>query len=282
MKKAINYQDMINNLINKDLVISDTRFALKILEKTNYYRFSSYFKYFLNENNKFKTGISFESIYFLYEFDKKLKNLFVFYLEEVEIKLKSKIAYYLAHTFDSDFLYFNFKNWKIYDNTVIAKSLIETIIKRCNEEHEQELIRLYSEEHQKENGIPIWIGIEFLSFGETLELLNSLNEIHKKEIMASLNFKNYHILYEALNSLRIVRNLCAHHGRLWNNSFYSTRKKIKGKPHIWNNLNSKRMVSYTVGILHEFLDESYDEFIKELNELLTIYKVNKISMGFEE
>jgi hypothetical protein len=37
-----------------------------------------------------------------------------------------------------------------------------------------------------------------------------------------------------------------------------------------------------VGILHEFLDESYDEFIKELNELLTIYKVNKISMGFEE
>jgi len=42
------------------------------------------------------------------------------------------------------------------------------------------------------------------------------------------------------------------------------------------------MVSYTVGILHEFLDESYDEFIRELDELLTIYRVNKISMGFEK
>lgn len=90
MKMATTYTNMIDNLLSRNLIISDNEFALQVLQKTNYYRLTSYFKHFYTSNRMFKNNITFEQIYNLYIFDKKLKNLFLYHLEEVEVKLKTK------------------------------------------------------------------------------------------------------------------------------------------------------------------------------------------------
>lgn len=88
MKKVfLNYEQQINKLSKeKDLLISDEKYAEEMLKRYSYYSLISGYKDNFKDTgiNKYKSGTKFEDIVALYEFDDILRELFLKYLLKIE------------------------------------------------------------------------------------------------------------------------------------------------------------------------------------------------------
>lgn len=270
---------MLESLKNKGFLITDEEEVYRILQRVTFYKFNQYCDYF---KIKLKNEtVSIEKVYTLYLFDKEIRSLFLNHIGDVEIELKSKIAYYIGDITSDDFQYLAFDNEELYENFDKIKALSEKIVKKCTAEERMKLKKYYGESHEKEDGIPIWIAFESLTFGEVIEFLTALKEKHRHEIMKQLGYKNYKIFHENLESLRIVRNVCAHYNRFWNNKFFSPRKKIKGYKNLWNYIETKNMVSYIYGVFSIILPEDeFNSFNIRLSKVVENYKIDIREMGF--
>lgn len=73
--------------------------------------------------------------------------------------------------------------------------------------------------------LPIWVATEVMSFGVLSNLYRLMPQLDQEVLAARLQVSTADgrgdrgALANWLNSLRNVRNICAHHGRLWNRTF---------------------------------------------------------------
>ena len=77
MKTYKSNEELIEYLISKNVKIINKKDTLNKLCKYSYYSIiNSYKNIFKNENNEYKDVVTFDEIFFLYEFDKNLKFIF--------------------------------------------------------------------------------------------------------------------------------------------------------------------------------------------------------------
>ena len=62
---------------------------------------------------------------------------------------------------------------------------------------------------------PLWIMLEAVSFGALSKLYSNLHLNNQKQVAAELGF-HHEMLASWFKSLNVLRNMCAHHSRLWN------------------------------------------------------------------
>ena len=82
---------------------------------------------------------------------------------------------------------------------------------------------------------PSWKTLELSSLGGLSKLYGNLkNNIgSKNEIAEHFGAVNHTYLPSWLLSISQIRNICAHHGRLWNRNLPGTPKLLKSPPHPW-------------------------------------------------
>jgi abortive infection bacteriophage resistance protein len=97
LKPPTTFDQQIEILKSRGIVINDSSFARAILERLNYYRFSAYCLPFKKADECYEYGTTFEKVYKIYEFDRKLRNLIYYSIGPIEISFRTKIAYYHAH-----------------------------------------------------------------------------------------------------------------------------------------------------------------------------------------
>ncbi len=209
------YDEQVEILQHKGLTISDPAAARNHLMSLNYYRLSGY-SLTLRKNDKFHDNVSFDDIMQIYQFDKELKLIVLKYLEDIEIALRTHIAYELGKL-DTD------------ENSELSYRCVNNF---SSEEHfarfEQDLItarkdsknELFVKHHeQKYSGaLPVWAMVETLSFGAASRLFSSLSVPLQKQICEEYypNGPRYVTVGAWLEGLVVLRNLCAHHARLFN------------------------------------------------------------------
>ena len=66
-----------------------------ILVNIGYYRLSAYFLPFKSFNGTYMDNLSFERVYRVYEFDRKLRNLLFSAIEVIEVSLRTRLAHYV-------------------------------------------------------------------------------------------------------------------------------------------------------------------------------------------
>ena len=99
MKDFKTIEEQIDILKNRGLIFNDENKAKQILISNNYYNvINGYKDLFITQGSKdnFINGTTFEEIYHLYDFDKKIKDIFLEYILKVENNLRSYIAYYFS------------------------------------------------------------------------------------------------------------------------------------------------------------------------------------------
>jgi len=96
LKPPKSFEEQIDLMVSRGLIVADREKAISILKRINYYRLSAYTLTLKNRNNQFKKGVTFQEIYLLYEFDQKLRTLLMPLMETVEIAFRTHIAYFLA------------------------------------------------------------------------------------------------------------------------------------------------------------------------------------------
>lgn len=113
VKNPATYKEQLKKIIDRGCAVADEAEAISILERINYYRLTAYFLPFKNEDDTYKPGTKFSTIYQIHEFDRELSHLLLSVIVSIELKLRTQIAYYHAHKYGA--LGYtegkNFNNW---------------------------------------------------------------------------------------------------------------------------------------------------------------------------
>lgn len=279
-KPALTIEQQIDLLVSRGLKITDREEASHYLRFIGYYRLSAYgipFEYGGADanNHYFRPNTNFEQILELYIFDRKLRLLIMDAIERIEVALKATISDIASiHHGSHWFLQKEFFDVKFHHDSFLEK-LKQDIATNKSETLIQQYINNYSDPEFP----PSWMIFEMLSLGTVSLIYKFLKSELKKEV-ASLFGVHYSILESWLHSLSYVRNLCAHHSRIWNRIFIIKPKILKEcKAHIAQDNKFFAQTFVIVRLLRKISQNSHWE--ERLENLLKEYPSIDISMmGF--
>ena len=273
-KPFLEISEQINLLEERGLIIKDRVAASFFLKHINYYHLSIYFKAFQNDFNLFLGEIRFEDIFNIYDFDRKLRLLFLDVIERIEISLKSFLSYEITKSRQNIFWYFNKDNFENFDN--IERQLEKTLTSK----------EIYLEHYYKKYNYPqyppAWMFFESLSFGDCSRLLNDLKIQDKLLIINNYGFRRIKAI-KFFYYLSHLRNCCAHYSRVWDKNFIiKVNKKIESKD-LFNYTNSSSLFAYTI-IIQIFIKKisPTSDWLDKLESLIKNHNIEIRRVGFPE
>lgn len=203
----------------------DTERALRWLQHISYYRLSAYFLPFKN-GDYFHPGVDFNTVAGLYIFDRKLRLQILDAVERVEVAMRTALTYQLAHAYGS-FGYADPANFAPqFDHARFMNEL-------AHEEHRsrETFVRHYRAKYTSEACLPVWMASEPVSLGTLSRLYRALHPSLKQPIAEPFGVHT-EVFGSWLHCLTYVRNVCAHHKRLWNRQL-AIRPKLPSRSLAW-------------------------------------------------
>lgn len=204
------FEEQAGLLISRGLDADPERLARK-LSSVNYYRLSAYCLPFCEAEHQFRPGTTFDSIWSLYDFDRKLRLHIMDALERIEVAIRTRLAYHLAHR-SGPFGYVNEiwpgnqREWARFFGDM------EKELSKSRETFIAHFRSRYSDQHKYP---PIWVASEILTFGGTVSLFRGAPRDVQNDV-ANVFGLSAKVMKSWLLCLNTVRNICAHHGRMWN------------------------------------------------------------------
>jgi abortive infection bacteriophage resistance protein len=256
------------------------------LTVVNYYRLSGYWYPFrIPDSDYFKAGASFQNIWRRYAFDRRLRLHVIDAIERIEVAVRSMMALGLACHRDNPFAYADdaaeLPGMSSRDRERFLNDL-KTDTQNSKETFAEHFRTKYGDRHPY---MPVWMACEIMTFGTMLTLYRACHWEIRKSIA-----DRFGITEEVLNSwlltLNIIRNICAHHGRLWNRQL-GVKPKIPRKQPVWHQpveVDNNRIFG-VLTICKYCLDiiAPQSRWTWRLNDLLADYTdIPIISMGFPD
>lgn len=206
--------------------------AKRYLEDENYYNVVNGYKdLFLKKgtnNNpispeEYIEGANFLEIYSLFKLDRRLRNILLEYLLVFETNIKSRISYSFSKKHADPHSYLYFKNYS--DDSNKTKQILRTIsdISGVMNRNMKGSLKHYIDNY---NGVPLWVLINYLSFGTINYMYQNLEDDIRTEIAQDYNLKikrQYGVTIDiypydidrVLQQVNTFRNVCAHEERLY-------------------------------------------------------------------
>ncbi|RBP33481.1 abortive infection bacteriophage resistance protein [Marinobacter pelagius] len=250
-KPWLSYREQLQKLKSRGLAVTDEPKALEYLERIGYYRLSGYWYPFRERSglfcpvgkgirkgkkikatstvlDTFKPGSSFEAAVHLYVFDKKLRLLVLDALERIEVALRVDIAHTLGKYdpfayLNPDLLFEGFA--KDTDSTTGLPRHVDWMKKQATQIARSKEDFIKHNKNKYGHPLPIWIACEVWDFNTLSELYDGMRLDDQDAIASKYGVGNGRILASWLRSLNYLRNVCAHHSRLWNRNIIDQPKK---------------------------------------------------------
>jgi len=277
IKKPISIQEQIDLLKVIGLLVRDDKKLCEYLTHVGYYQLGLYFSSFQNSINNFKDNIYFEDIINIYVFDKKLRLLLLDTLEIIEKSFKCKLIQSVAIN-NNDVYWIN--NQHIFQSEKKYEKYIKNILNNIKNSKD-EIIRKYYFTFKSLNFPPSWLVIDSLTFGESVNVFRWLNIQNRNKFSREYGLDEKYLL-SWIYGLSVLRNICAHHSRLWNRELFA-RVKINSNLYskYFNKEINNRLYNYLV-ILQIMMCKinSTSTWIDKLAILVNVHKINHENMGF--
>ena len=216
--------------------------ALDYLRRLGYYHLSAYWYPFrktmppivsgnikvnVPRSSDFVSGCSFQHALEVYVFDKRLRLLILDAIERIEVAIRVDVAYILgakdpfAHS-KPELLHGQFtkkinqRNDATDYETWIGK--YQTREKNAKDD--------FARHYREKYGFPfpIWVAVELWDFGMLSMFYQGMNIIDKAAVAERYGIRDWQVMESWLRSLNFVRNVTAHHGRLWNRNLIDQPK----------------------------------------------------------
>lgn len=234
-KPAIDSIAQIALLRSRGLIVSDEARAKHYLKFIGYYRLAGYALPFqINHNqdgsHQFVANTNFEDVLDLYIFDRKLRLLVTDELERIEVAFRSELSQSMSEAFGP--------HWYTQEDLFLIKynhgSFIEHLKKDIGFDSSKSAVRQrfidhYFTKYCEPKLPPSWMIFEILSFGTVSQVFKNLLREHQKRVSSSFGLDGS-VLASWMHSITYLRNLTAHHQRLWNRSY--TIKPIAAKQYL--------------------------------------------------
>lgn len=231
-KIPLSFQKQIELLKSRNLIIDDEPKALSYLQEISYYRLSAYFLPYQNAKDNFENDITFEQIIKTYSFDRELRLLVFDCIERIEVAIHTQFIYQMA-------LHYNDSHWQDNQNHFITPyynkigNLVnpfadfQAIISKAKTARTPEtFIKHYINTYNKPANPPSWMCFELLTIGELSHIYRGLKNNADKKRIADFFEVHPTVFTSWLHTLTYVRNICAHHSRLWNRDLAIEPEKL--------------------------------------------------------
>lgn len=232
-KQALTIDEQIELLKKRGLIIEDEQRTKSYLNYIGYYRLSAYeipYQYADRTNNHhiFFEGTHFQDILDTYTLDRKLRLLVMDAIERIEIAIKSIIINdmclkYGPHWYMDDKCYISGFTDKRGGESSRFDHLMRTIQKDTEYgkpigDIKNPCLKHYYTEYNAPALPPLWIAFEVMTFGTVSMMYSNLHHTDQKR-MAEKLLLSVKELKSWLHVASHLRNLCAHHSRIWNRFF---------------------------------------------------------------
>lgn len=211
-KPALTFDQQAAQLILDRNMSGDPAQLRQRLENVSYYRLSAYWYEFRRPDETLRPGTSSNLVWRRYTFDRELRLLVLDAIERVEIAIRTRIVYdhslkygpmgYLNATQLPGIAYGVHLRWlsKLHQST---------------ENSNETFVASFRQKYTAEPALPLWMVCELMTFGDMLTLYKGLEPQLRSSVSAHFGVTD-EILRSWLTALNTVRNLGAHHARLWN------------------------------------------------------------------
>lgn len=242
-KPALTAQEQVDLLIERGLRIHDRERALRLLEVTTSFRLSPYmrpFQYPDDPQHRLRPDAQLSEIMQVYRFDRDLRQLVMVAIERVEIAVRAGISNHMACQYGTHWYLAPARFKAHFDHRRLLNELSDKLAKETRQYHKEiERIerakvpdnikqarkesrkrdnypRYYALTYDKPAHLPSWAMVEELSLGTLSHLFDGLDEYRDRKAIARRFSVPHHVLASWLHTLTFIRNVCAHHFRLWN------------------------------------------------------------------
>jgi len=268
-------------LESQGLVIGDRERALNIVRNVSYSRLKSYLIPFMadRKTHRFVPGSSLEQAYALYGFDRRFRELIFHELEKIEISIRTRLAYASMH---DDGGYW-FENPSYFSSHSYHSSILRRLDGEIRRSDDDSIVRFY--EKYSNRFPPCWITLEVSSMGLLSSLYDALKPGWFKRKLAGFYSVPDTVFSSWLHHLVYIRNICAHHGRLWNRvlSIQAMVPRSARTSFPPQSADAGGHIYMTICIIKYFIDiiKPGNTFSSRLKILLNSYSmVDESQMGF--
>ncbi|MCJ7813077.1 Abi family protein [bacterium] len=292
-KPPLSIDQQIDLLQRRGLIIKDKDFAHHFLQFVSYYRLSQYTYTFELKNtdesrtHKFKDNITFQDVVDLYVFDSQLRSHMMNAIERIEIAFRTRLNSIMCMRHGSHW----YMNHKLFVDKFNQIEFIEHVNKECGhsaiagsfkEKKRESFIKHYFNKYDYPSLPPCWMISEILSIGRWSFIFSCIKDRKdQKNISGSFNL-HYRILDSWIQSIVYLRNLCAHHSRIWNRTFVISPRIITPMEKYLQ--NNKTLAAQTT--ILNYLIKVIIPDAKWTERLITFLKNNQniklIEMGFNK
>lgn len=231
-KPARGIGELISLMKERGLIIESDGLAEEFLERVSFFRLKGYLLHFEKKcpanaeknTHKVPEGTTFNSVMAVYELDRKLRLLMFEAIEKIEICFRSSIcSVYCVGYSDPHWLL----RCEHFDNPSTHTKIISRIKREIGMEprpdgslRDKEIfVDHYIKKYTEPDIPPSWVIAECLPLGVWSQIYEGL-VCRKATKRISQTFQvPPPVLGNWMHSLTVNRNICAHHGRVWNRAF---------------------------------------------------------------
>jgi abortive infection bacteriophage resistance protein len=225
-KPPLTFDQQINLMKSRGLLISDVAKAKDSLKQISYFRLSAYFLPYQSQKDAFNDDVTFEQIINTYNFDRDLRILIFEFIESIEIAIRTQIIYNMSmnynnsHWHDDKSLFKPEYSVRLKNGSLIKINPftdLQLIFNKSRNSAKPEIfIKHYIDKYSYPVNPPSWMCFELLTIGELSHVFKGLNNNKDKQAIADYFDLHHDVFASWLHSIASVRNICAHHSRLWN------------------------------------------------------------------
>lgn len=281
-KPALRFEQQVQLLAARGLQIDDQQRAEHYLAHINYYRLAGYCLPFEADHatHQFRPGVRFDDVIGLYVFDRELRLLVLDAIERIEVSVRTQWAYHFAHAV-SPHGYLDAQHAHSTRQHARQLAILATSVESLNEA----FVAHHRNKYDDPDMPPVWVACEMLSLGQLSQWFTLLKPMALRKQMSRCYQLDQQVLQSALHHLTYVRNICAHHARLWNREFVvTTSLPRKGVPMLTSAIpdrNSRHLYNTLCLIVHlmDCINPGHS-WRERLVTLLEQHKPDLHAMGF--
>jgi abortive infection bacteriophage resistance protein len=203
-------------LCERGLDMLDGETAEQLLYDLNYYRISGYARQFQRApssgDENFEPGARLERVVILLRLDSDLRALLFEALSRIEVTVRSRFAHEAGRVHGSSAFYLERDQY-----LSITPGLDEHLAKARAELLRPRLATVARYRDGTDlSRVPIWVAVEHLSFGMLARMVQYFEDSTPARATAHSLSVPWTGFQSTAHALAVLRNVCAHHGQLWN------------------------------------------------------------------
>ena len=228
-KPAISINNQIALLKHRGMFFKDEASAVNFLKNISYYRLKGYWWDMQDDKalHTFQKNTYFEDIIERYNFDRHLRLILFDAIERIEIALRTKMIYHMSLKYGGLW----YLDTNLFEGqTITINNITKSIHQHTIDELRKEFSRsqeIFIKDHRNRyptQDADAWKILEVASLGTLSKLYKNIqHQLPEKSNIAKEMGLNLHSeLSSWLESITYVRNIIAHHSRLWSRSMVKT------------------------------------------------------------